>query len=156
MTAANATVISGGTTALTVGVNNSVPAASDVLNFTAVASGSGYGGSTTGSLAAASSGTYTLASGFNSASLPAGSYTGTVTVTGTNSALGGPALNSGAAQTVTVNVLGHAAPSLSVANGNSQTVIVAAPGISAGLSLSNGTQGQSGLASLDVNSLGAA
>ena len=155
VTAANATVISGGTTALTVGVNNSVPAASDALNFTAVASGSGYGGSTTGSLAAASSGTYTLASGFNSASLPAGSYTGTVTVTGTNSALGGPALNSGAAQTVTVNVLGHAAPSLSVANGNSQTVIVGAPGISAGLSLSNGTQGQSGLASLDVNSLGA-
>ena len=63
-----------------------------------------------------------LASGFNSASLPAGSYTGTVTVTGTNSALDGPALNSGAAQTVTVNVLGHAAGSVTVTAGNGSAV----------------------------------
>jgi len=53
-----------------------------------------------------------------------------------------------------LTVLGHAAPSLDVVSGNNQRVIVGATGISAGLSLSNGTPGQSGLASLDVNSLG--
>ena len=52
----------------------------------------------------------------------------------------------------TLNVLGHAAPSLSVASGNNQIVIGGATDI--GLTLSNGTSGQSGLASLDVNSLG--
>ena len=55
---------------------------------------------------------------------------------------------------VTVTVLGHSVASLSVTSGNNQTVIVGATGISAGLSLSNGTSGQAGLASLDVNSLG--
>jgi uncharacterized protein YjbI with pentapeptide repeats len=54
-----------------------------------------------------------------------------------------------------INVLGHAAPSLSVASGNNQTVIVGAAGITAGLTLSNGQAGQAGLAALDVNSLGA-
>ena len=42
-------------------------------------------------------------------------------------------------------------PQLTPAN---QTVIVGATGINAGLSLSNGTSGRAGLASLDVNSLG--
>ena len=55
--------------------------------------------------------------------------------------------------TATLSVLGHAAPSLSVTTGNNQTVIVGAPSINASLTLSNGTSGQSGLASLDVNSL---
>ena len=54
----------------------------------------------------------------------------------------------------TLTVLGHAAPSLSVTSGNNQTVIVGASGINASLNLSNGTAGQSRLASLDVNSLG--
>ena len=53
--------------------------------------------------------------------------------------------------TATLTVLGHAAPSLSVSGGNNQTIIV---GTTVGLNLSNGTQGQSDLASLDVNSLG--
>ena len=53
---------------------------------------------------------------------------------------------------VALTVLGHAAPSLSVGSGNNQTVIVGATGIS--LNLSNGTSGQTRLASLDVNSLG--
>ena len=137
VTAANPTVITGGTTALTVGVSNSVPAASDALNFTALASGSGYGGSTSGSLAAAGSGNYTLASGFNSTSLPAGSYTGTVTVTGSNSALGGLALNSGAVQTVTVNVLDHAAGSVAVTSGNGFLVHAGATGLSAVVVVNN-------------------
>ena len=55
---------------------------------------------------------------------------------------------------VNLTVLGHAGPSLSVSSGNNQTVIVGATGISAGLTLSNGTSSQTGLASLDVNSLG--
>ena len=55
----------------------------------------------------------------------------------------------------TLTVLGHTAPILAVASGNNQTVIVGATGISAGLNLTNGSSGQSGLASLDVNSLGA-
>ena len=75
-------------------------------------------------------------------------------MTGTNSTLGGAAINSGATQTVTLNVLGHANPVLSIAGGNSQTVIVGATDHTAGLSLSNGTAAQTGLASLDVNSLG--
>ena len=53
-----------------------------------------------------------------------------------------------------LTILGHVTPNLNVVSGNNQTVIVGAPGISAGLSLSNGTSGQNGLASMDVNSLG--
>ena len=113
VTAVNPTVITGGTTGLTVNVTNSAPSQSDALNLTAASSGAGYGLSTTGSLAAAGSGNFTIANGFNSASLSAGSYTGTVTVTGTNSALGGPALNSGGTATVAVNVLGHSSGSAS-------------------------------------------
>ena len=55
---------------------------------------------------------------------------------------------------VTLTVLGHSNPALTVGTGNNQTVIVGATGISAGLNLSNGTMGQSGLASYDVNLLG--
>ena len=113
VTAVYPTVITGGTTALTVNVTNSAPSQSDTLNFTASASGTGYGLSTTGSLAATNSGNFTIANGFNSTSLSPGSYTGTVTVTGTNSALGGLALGSGATQTVTVNVYDHSNASLS-------------------------------------------
>jgi autotransporter-associated beta strand protein len=56
--------------------------------------------------------------------------------------------------TVTLTVLGHAAPLLSVTGGNNQQVIQGATGITAALVLGNGTVGQSGLAALDVNSLG--
>ena len=55
---------------------------------------------------------------------------------------------------VTLTVLGHAGTSFSVTSGDSQTVIVGASGIIAGLSLANGTTGQTGLAALDVNSIG--
>ena len=56
---------------------------------------------------------------------------------------------------VTYNVLGHTNPALTVNTGNNQTVIIGASGITAGLTLSTGRSNQSGLASLDVNSLGA-
>jgi autotransporter-associated beta strand protein len=55
---------------------------------------------------------------------------------------------------VTLTVLSHAAPSLTVSGGNNQRAMFGTTGINAGLSLSNGTSGQTGLASLDVNSLG--
>ena len=55
---------------------------------------------------------------------------------------------------VTLNVLGHAAPAMTVVSGNWQTVIVGASGLTAGLSLTNGTTSQTGLAALDVNSIG--
>ena len=143
-------VITGGATNLTVNVANSAPPQSATLTFTAAASGTGYGLSTTGSLAPASSGIYTIADGFNSGSLPAGSYSGTVTVTGSSSLLGGPAVNSGASQPVTVNVLGHSNPLLTVAGGNNQSVFVGTGGVTAVLSL---TDSGANLSPLDVNTL---
>ena len=137
VTVANATVITGGTTALAVNVTNSAPSASDALDFTALVGGSGYGGSTTGSLAAASSGDFTITNAFNSTSLSAGSYTGTVTVTGTNSALGGLALDSGGTQTVTVNVLDHAAGSVTVTSGNGFLAHAGTSGLSATIAVGN-------------------
>lgn len=123
VTPSNASVITGGSTSLIVNVSNLAPANSDVLNLMVSASGVGYGLSTTGSLAATNSGNFTIASGFNSTSFLAGSYTGTVTVTGTNGALGGLALGSGSAQTVTVTVLDHSNASLSsTATQTAQTI----------------------------------
>ena len=55
----------------------------------------------------------------------------------------------------TVTVLGHAAANVTVASGNGQRVMLGTTGLTAELTLANGTAGQSGLASLDVNSLGA-
>ena len=118
VTAVNPTVITGGETNLTLSLGNSAPALSDALNFTASASGAGYGLGTTGSLAATGSGSFTIANGFNSTGLSAGIYAGTVTVTGTNSALNGAALGSGAAQTASVTVLGDAASALSISATN--------------------------------------
>ncbi len=145
----NATIISGGTAMLGTTVSNSISAGYN-LNYTmtaAVQSGSATLGSIT-------SGTGSLA--------PSTSHSCTVSVTSTNlgtntisfTASDPNASNSAQTTTGTLTVLGHAAPSLSVATGNSQTVIVGATGITAGLNLSNGTSGQSGLASLDVDSLG--
>ena len=51
-------------------------------------------------------------------------------------------------------VFGHAVPILTVSGGSNQTVILGANALAGGLTLSNGTSGQTGLASLDVNSLG--
>ena len=147
--AANPTVITGGSTALTVNVANSAPSQSDALILTASAGGTGYGLSTTGSLAAASSGSFTIANGFNGTSLSAGSYTGTVTVTGTNSALGGLALDSGGTAAVSVNVLDHAAGSAAVTAGNGFLAHAGATGLSATVGLSNAAGTRS---DLQVNS----
>jgi hypothetical protein len=55
----------------------------------------------------------------------------------------------------TVNVYDHSAAGLTVASGNSQTVIVGATGVTATLELANGTVGETLRAGLDVTSLGA-
>ena len=89
LTAANPTVITGGKTALTIKLCNSAPILSDTLKFTACVGGKGYGLCTSGSLAATCCGSFSIANGFNSSGLAAGSYKGTVKVTGSNSALSG-------------------------------------------------------------------
>ena len=73
---------------------------------------------------------------------------------GDDHTLAGASAATNLSTSATLTVLGHAAPSLSISTGNNQTVIVGASGITAGLNLSNGTAGQSGLASYDVNLLG--
>ena len=117
VTAASPKVITGGTMNLTGNVANSAPANSDFLSFTAAASGMGFGSNATGSVAPAGSGNFTITAGFDSALLQPGRYTGTVTVTGTNGALGGQALSSGGSQAVTVSVLDHAAAAFADGSG---------------------------------------
>jgi autotransporter-associated beta strand protein len=149
LTAANPIIITGGTTSLTVNVANSAPAGSDVLNFSASASGAGYGLSTTGSAIAQNSGNVT--GSFNGSTLAAGGYTGFITVTGTNSALTGTALNSGSTRAMGVTVLGHSDPALSITGGNNQTVIVGATNVFASLSLTD--SGTYYTSPLDVSTL---
>ena len=150
------TIIQGGSTTVTSTIqntgtqNNNVP-----LDYT----GLSVGVTGVGSLGSLSQ----SGSGLNPTSSDSGTCTftsnvpGTATLTPTvgsvtNDMIGGSA-SGGAPVTAIVTVLGHAAPSLSV-QWQQATVIVGASGISAALNLSNGYQGQSGLASLDVNSLG--
>ena len=153
------TIITGGTFGTqTLTVQNT--AINDVYSEMLDASFSGTAGNAT------ASGAFNLLSaGSTSSALTVGlTYTGTGFQSGTatialvsdgngTSGLGTTALGS---QTVSVSgtVLGHAGPALTVVGGDSQTVIVGASGITAGLSLTNGTTSQTGLAALDVNSLG--
>ncbi len=146
----NATIITGGTASFGMTIGNSAAAGFPNLNYTVstfILSGSATLGSVipaTGSLAPGTSQSCTL--------------------TATSTSLGDTtiyvdaydpyATNGSQYAMPTLTVLGHTAPIVSVANGNNQTVIVGATGITAGLSLSNGTLNQGGLASLDVNSLG--
>ena len=154
------TIITGATFGTqTVSIQNTAVADSysEMLN-------AGFSGTTGGATA---SGSFNLLSpGATSSALTVGlTYSGTGSQSGTatialvsdgtgTSGLGTTALDS---QTISVSgtVLGHAGPALSVVSGDSQTVIVGASGITAGLSLANGYTGQTGLAALDVNSLGA-
>ena len=145
----SATIITGGTATLGTTVSNS-PSSGYNLNYTltaAILSGSATLGaitSSTGSLAPSASQSCTVSATSTTLGVTSISFTAS-----DPNASDGPQTT-----TETLTVLGHAAPKLSVANGNNQTVIVGATGVTAGLSLSNGTLNQSGLASLDVNSLG--
>ena len=150
VSAVGATIITGGTAALGVTVSNSAAAPAANLNYTlntSVSSGSATLGPPSpafGSLAQGAS----QASTVMATSTNLGANTVTLTASDPNSS------NSSQSAAATLTVLGHAAPSLVVSSGSNQTVIVGAPGINAGLNLSNGASGQNGLASLDVNSLG--
>ena len=144
--AQNATIITGGTGTVGMTVSNS-PSSGYNLNYTlaaAVASGSATLGtmtSGTGSLAPSASQSCTVAA----TSTNLGNNNISLTASDPNSS------NLSLTATATLTVLGHAAPSLAVSAGNNLPVIA---GATVGLSLSNGPQGQTGLASLDVNSLG--
>ena len=156
-TAAGATIITGGSIAVTGVIQNTgSPSESVGLDY----SGLSLGLSGVGRLAGPSpSGSGVCLAGSAAVTCTFTSDTpGTATFTPsagpvTNDMIGGAA-SGGTVATATLTVLGHAAPSLSVSAGSNQTVIVGASGITAGLSLSNGTLNQPGLASLDVNSLG--
>jgi autotransporter-associated beta strand protein len=150
ISAVGATIITGGTAALGATVSNFGVSPAANLNYTlgaVVSSGSatlGPPSPASGSLAQSASQANTIMA----TSTNLGANTVTLTASDPNSS------NGSQSTTATLTVLGHAAPSLSVTSGNSQTVIVGATGINAGLNLANGAAGQSGLASLDVNSLG--
>ena len=147
----NATIITGGTGSLGTTVTNSAASGANNLNYTLTAtvlSGSATLGSITsgtGSLAPSASQSSTV----SATSITLGYNTISLTATDPNSS------NGLLSTTATLTVLGHAAPALSISTGNNQTVIVGATGITAGVNLSNGTLNQTGLAALDVNSLGA-
>jgi len=114
--------------------------------------GSGVGGPAGGKLVASgSSQTYIAALGANTLGRQVETFSMNV---GDEHTLPGASAPMNLSTSATLTVLGHAAPSLRVVSGNDQRAIFGVTGISAGLSLSNGTSGQSGLASLDVNSLG--
>ena len=128
-------------------LNQSGLAALDVNSL-----GAGVSGGTGGALiASGSSQSYTAA--LNTGTLGTHPQTFSLNV-GDDHTLPGASAPTNLSLTATLTVLGHAAPNLSVVSGNNQTVIVGASGINAGLNLSNGTLNQSGLAALDVNSLG--
>ncbi len=148
--ATSATIITGGTATLGATLTNSAAAGSNNLNYTL--SAVVLGGSATlgnpspsaGTLAAGSSQPCAVAA----TSTNLGLNTISITASDPNSS------NLSQSTTATINVLGHAAPSLSVSSGNNTRVMLGSQATTAGLVLSNGTSGLSGLASLDVNSLG--
>ncbi len=157
-TVANTTIIQGGSTTVTSIIQNTGTQTNNVpLDYSGLSVAlSGVG--SLGSLSQSGSGLSPTNSSSGACTFTS-NVPGTATLTpvvgsASNDTIGGAA--SGAAPaTVTVTVLGHSAPNLSVTSGNDQTVFVGATGISAGLNLSNGSLNQGGLALLDVNSLGA-
>jgi len=146
----NATIITGGTGSLGITVKNTAATGANNLNYTltaAVPIGNASLGSVTpgsGNLTPSTSQSSTVSASSSNLGL------NTIRFTATDS----NASNSPQTIDATLTVLGHTVPSLTLLSGNSQTVIIGANGVTAGLKLSNGTLNQAGLASLDVNSLG--
>ena len=134
-------IITGGSTGFTFTVANS---GTSTLNFSASA-GANTAGGPIGPFAVSSGSTSAAASGlsFNGTTVGPGQI-GSFSVS--DSAAG----NSPQTGTVTVNVLDHSNPALSIVGGNNQTVIVGATSISASLNLSNAGSNR---APLDVNGL---
>jgi fibronectin-binding autotransporter adhesin len=151
--AANSTLIVGGSTSLTVGLaNNGGMANADSISFNGLtASGIGYvaGIASSGTVAPSSSASN---SAISFSSTAAGTYV--ITPTAAVSGFFGATPSLTASQSASVTVLGHSIRAWNVTAGNNQTVIIGAGGVTAGITLSDGTANQTGLAALDVNSLG--
>jgi probable HAF family extracellular repeat protein len=147
--ASNATIITGGTGTLGMLVANTSGSGANNLNYTLSAAAQ----SGTAVLGLISPGSGSLAPGNTDANTVSATSTSLGINTIAFTATDPNASNSPQTASVTLTVLGHAAPNLSVLSGNNQVVIVGATGISANLKLSNGKQGLGGLASLDVNSV---
>jgi fibronectin-binding autotransporter adhesin len=151
--AANSTLIVGGSTSLTVGLaNNGGTANADSISFTGLtASGSGYvaGIASSGTVAPSYSASN---SAISFSSTTAGTYV--ITPTAAVSGFYGATPSLTASQSASVTILGHSLPAWKVASGNNQMVIIGASGVTAGITLSDGTANQTGLAALDVNALG--
>jgi autotransporter-associated beta strand protein len=136
-------IITGGTTAVSVTVSDN---GTGTLNATVTGSNNVTGSST---LSVAASGTGSTGGLTYTGTAIGAAQQGTFVVSSTN------ASNSPVTGSVTVDVLGHSQPSLTLTAGNNQTVITGAAGITATLTLADGAGGTSGLSPLDVNSLGA-
>ena len=148
VTPTDTTIITGGTTTVTVTVENTAVPNSENLNATANGDGGNVTGSGTATVVASTTGTIAPDLQFSSTTVGQ-AQTGTITVTDPD------ATNSPQTGTVTVNVLDHAYPTLLITGGNNQTVIVGANGITADMTLFNGTNGQQDLSPMDVQNLGA-
>ena len=150
--AAAHTIITGGTSSIAVTLANiGGTALPDTIVYNGLSASTGAGGtitgsSGTGSVAPSNSGSY--AATFSSGTT--GSYTISPTylsVTGSNGTT--PAFTPPAA-TDTVNVLAHSSPTLTIASGSGQSVIVGASNITASLTLNNPG---ANVSPLDVNGL---
>ena len=140
------TIITGGSTDVAVTVGNGAESGSADLDATVTGDGGDLNGSGTVTVAPGNTGSVDPDLVFTGSTTGTG-QTGTVTVTDPN------AINNPQTGTVTVDVLDHAAPDLSIASGNNQNVIVGAGGITAELALANGTSGESNLSPMDVANL---
>ena len=147
----NQTVIIGAT-GVSLSLSNGTSGHSGLASLDVNSLGYGVSGLTGGALVASGS-TQAYTAAITASTLGTQIDTFSMNV-GDDHSLSGASAATDLSTSATLTVLGHAAPSLSVVSGNNQTVIVGAAGITAGLNLSNGTLHQSGLASLDVNSLG--
>jgi fibronectin-binding autotransporter adhesin len=144
-TPADTSIITGGTTSVVVTVENGGPGGGTDLDATVTGDGTNVTGTSTMVVAPQTTGTASPDLAFSSTTI--GVQTGTVTVTDPN------ATNSPQTGTVTVNVLDHADPILTVSGGNSQSVIVGATGVTATLNLANGSTGEANLSPMDVGNL---
>ena len=144
------TIITGGTVAaVAFSLNNTAgntPSPLDVSTLSANLIGA------TGTAVVASGGTGSYLGTLNTGSIGLGQTQSFSVMAGDEQLLSGHGTLGVLSQNAVLNVYGHAAPTIAISQ--PANVIVRATGIVANLNLSNGSANQSGLASLDVDSLG--
>ncbi len=138
------TIITGGTTAVTVAVENSGSPGSPDLEATVTGTGA-ITGSGTATVAAGATGTAAPNLAFSSTAI--GIQSGTVTVSDPF------ANNNPQTGTTTVTVLDHSAPVFVISGSYTQSVIVGATGITATLNLANGTADEADRSPMTVQNL---